>query len=409
MRIGIFTNNYLPLISGVAISVDNFRKELLRLGHQVFVFAPGHDGRYIDPEQVFRFPSVELGKNSFHYRVALPFTPTIDRIVKKIDFDVIHSQHPFWIGHTAMWYARRLKKPLVFTYHTMYEEYSHYVPVVPQSFMKWYLKKTSLEYAVKSDLIISPSQSVQEMLQKRITEYFREERGLPYSFVHVPIRVVPSGIDMEKFKTGDGEATRSKYGFRQDDMVLVCVCRLAKEKNLEFLIRSVTPLLRSNKDAYLLLVGHGNYRGALEALARELGLASKVHFTGLVPNDEIASHYRAGNIFVYTSITETQGLVLVEALASKLPVVALSAPGIDDVIVDGKNGLLAWGHEDEFRNKVEKLMCNQTLREMLGQAAVKTAENYSQENCTKKLVEAYTEAIHRASERGKNKAKGFFV
>jgi len=401
MRIGIFTNNYLPLTSGVAVSIENFRKELIRLGHQVFVFAPGHDGNYVDPEYVFRFPSMELGKNSFHYRVALPFTPTVDRIVKKANLDVIHSQHPFWIGHTAMWYSRRLKKPLVFTYHTMYEEYSHYVPVVPQSFMKWYLKKISLEYAVKSDLIIAPSPSVEEILQKRVAEYFREEEGLSHSTLRVPIRVVPSGIDVEKFKTSDGEALRKKYGFRQEDTVLVCVCRLAREKNLEFLIRSLAPLLHSRKDTYLLLVGHGNYRKTLEILVQELALESKVRFTGLVPNNEIAGHYRMGNIFVYASTTETQGLVLVEALASKLPVVALRAPGIKDVIMDGENGFLVQEDENDFRSKVELVMRDHTMRDKLAEAAVKTADAYSRENCTKRLLEAYTEAAQYARQRMK--------
>lgn len=399
MRIGIFTNNYFPLTSGVAVSIENFRRELLRLGHQVFVFAPGHDGQYVDPEHVFLFPSLKLSKNYFHYRVALPFTPAIDRVVKKANLDVIHSQHPFWIGHTAMWYARRLKKPLVFTYHTMYEEYSRYVPVVPQSFMKWYLKKVSLEYAVKSDLIIAPSESVQEILQKRITKYFRQEEGLPYSSICVPIRVVPSGIDVEKFKTSDGGELRNKYGFRQDDIVLVCVCRLAREKNLEFLIRSVAPLLRSQKNTYLVFVGHGKYRETLEILARELKLESKVRFTGLVPNNEIAAHYRMGDIFVYASKSETQGLVLAEALASRLPVVAISAPGIKDVIMNGDNGFLVQEDEDEFRNKIELVMRDRKLREKLGEAAVKTADDYSREHCTKKLVDAYAEATRHANER----------
>lgn len=396
MRIAIFTNNYLPSTSGVAVSIENFNNELTRLGHQVFIFAPGYEGQFSDPENVFRFPAVELGKNSFHYRIALPFTPKIDRLVKEGGFDIIHSQHPFWIGQTAMWYAKRIKKPLVFTYHTLYEEYSHYVPVVPQSFLKWYLKKTSLEYALKSKRIIAPSQSVKEMLEKRVKQYLDQEGIIRYQKEDLSIRVVPSGINVEKFQTSDGEEVRSKYGFKENDIVLECVCRMAREKNLEFLLRSLMPTLKNIKNVYLMMVGHGNYIETLAGLAKGMGIENKVRFTGLVPNSEVARYYKAGNIFVYTSTTETQGLVLTEALASGLPVVAVSASGINDVIVDNKNGFLVNNNdENAFKNKVEFLIQNADQCQSFKKAAQETAEEYSVENCTKRLIEVYEEAMKK--------------
>lgn len=386
--------------------MENFRVQLTKSGHEVFVFAPNYRRRQAlaaaDEKKVFRFPSVGLGKDASNYALALPFTPAIDAVVKNSNFDLIHSQHPYWIGQTAMWYARRLKIPLVFTYHTLYEEYSHYVPVVPQTLLKWYLKKSSLEYALKSDVIIAPSQSVKTMLEERVAEYLSSMHivsVLKKEKQNIHIRVVPSGIDVEKFKNADGASIREKYNFKKGDKILLCVCRLAAEKNLDFLVKSLAPLLKKDDHIYLMLVGHGPYKENLIALARELSLTDKIKFIGLVPNDKIASYYKAADIFVYASITETQGLIVAEALSAGLPVVAVDASGSRDILVNNKNGFLTAAHQGEFREKVESVIENPNLYQRLRQEALVTAEDYSRENCTKKLIAAYEEAASFARER----------
>lgn len=397
-RVGIFTNNYLPRSSGITISIENFRKELTRLGHQVFVFAPNYRGMTDiskeEAEGVFRFPSLGLGKGMFDYSVALPFTPKIDRIIKKLDLDLIHSQHPFWIGQTGMWYAKKLKIPLVFTYHTLYEEYSHYVPLAPQKFLKWYLKKSSLEYVLKSDLVIAPSESVKTMLEKRIQKYlFSLYANLKETESNLSIKVIPSGIDVGKFENGDRKGVRANYKLKPGDILLLCVCRLGQEKNLDFLIKSLGPLLKKRRNTKLLIVGDGPYRSRLEELTRILGLNDKIIFSGFVENSRIVDYYKAADVFVYASVTETQGLILAEALLSGLPVVAVDASGSRDVVKDGENGFLVAESENDFMEKTEKILDNQKLREKLKKQAAKSAESYSLENCTRKLISAYEEAV----------------
>lgn len=405
MRIGIFTNNYFPAVSGVAISVENFRIELTRIGHQVFIFAPNYKETKlvkrsaVKTENVFRFPSLGLGKNTSYYSLALPFTLKIDRIVKQAGLDIIHSQHPYWIGQTAMWYARRLKLPLVFTYHTIYEEYSHYIPVVPQPLLKWYLKKSSLDYALKSDAVIAPSQSVKSILENRIAKYVSSLRiGARYFSKDLPIEVVPSGINVEKFKNGDGKIIRKQYGITDNDTVLLCVCRLAPEKNLDFLIRSLAPILNSSDggNIYLMLVGGGgSYLEYLKALVNEFELGNKIKFTGSVSNDKIANYYKAGDVFVHSSVTETQGLILTEALASGLPVVAVDALGSRDVIINNENGFLTENNPVEFRGKVKYLIDNLELRKKFSRATLDSAKDYSVENCTQKLLVVYEKAVEK--------------
>lgn len=405
MKIGVFTNNYLPMVSGVGISIENFRVELTKLGHQIFIFAPDYKETKLakrpaaNAKNVFRFPSLGLGKNTSHYSLALPFTLKVDRIVKQAGLDIIHSQHPYWIGQTAMWYARRLKLPLVFTYHTIYEEYSHYIPVVPQPLLKWYLKKSSLEYALKSDAVVTPSQSVKQMLESRIEKYISSLKiSAKYFSKNLSIEVVPSGIDMEKFKNGDRKAIREKYDITDDDIVLLCVCRLAPEKNLDFLIRSLAPILNSSAggNIYLMLVGGGgSYLEYLRALANEFELGDKIKFTGSISNDKIADYYKAGDVFVHSSLTETQGLILTEALASGLPIVAVDASGSRDVITNNENGFLTENNPAEFRGKVKYLIDNLELRKKFSQAAPDSAKDYSVANCAKKLLLVYEKAIEK--------------
>lgn len=409
MKIGVFTNNYLPAVSGVGVSIENFRVELIKLGHQVFIFAPNYKEIKTEkqfnggPENIFRFPSLELGKDIKYYSLVLPFTPKIDHVIKGAGLDIVHSQHPYWVGQTAMWYAKRLKLPLVFTYHTLYEEYSHYVPIVPQPLLKWYLKKSSLEYALKSDAVVAPSQSVKQMLESRIAKYISSLKiSAKYFSKNLSVEVVPSGIDMEKFKNGDRKAIREKYGITDNDIALLCICRLAPEKNLDFLIRSLALILNppagnksSSENVYLMLVGGGSYKEYLEALANEFGVGDKIKFIGSISNDKIADYYKAGDVFVYSSLTETQGIILVEAMASGLPVVAVDASGSRDVITNDENGFLTKNDAGEFRGKVKYLIDDWDLRKRFSQAAIETAKDYSIENCTRKLFHVYEQAIER--------------
>lgn len=414
MKIGVFTNNYLPAVSGVGISIENFRVELTKLGHQVFIFAPNYKEAKTEkqfnggPENIFRFPSLELGKDIKYYSLVLPFTPKIDHVIKGVGLDIIHSQHPYWVGQIAMWYAKRLKLPLVFTYHTLYEEYSHYVPMVPQPLLKWYLKKSSLEYALKSDAVVAPSQSVKQMLESRIEKYISSLKiSAKYFSKNLSVEIVPSGINMEKFnpphrRTENRKTIREKYGITDNDIALLCICRLAPEKNLDFLIRSLASILNplagnksSSENVYLMLVGGGSYKEYLAALAREFGIGSKIKFVGPISNDRIADYYKAGDVFVYSSLTETQGIVLIEALASGLPVAAVDASGSRDVITNDENGFLTKNDAAEFREKVRCLINDLELRKKFSQAAFKTANNYSIENCTQKLLAVYEKAIER--------------
>lgn len=324
MQVGLFTNTYLPIRGGVTASVETLSEGLRALGHRVWIFAPRFPNSAADPPGVVRFPSLPALTYP-DFSLALPWCRRLARAIEGLGLDVFHAQHPFLLGGTARRLARRLGRPLVFTYHTHYEKFAHYVPL-RQSLVERLAVSLSARFANGADLVIAPSEATRITLRARR--------------VTAPIEVVPSGIPLHRFVPGEPAAARTALGLSPADPILLYVGRLDREKSVELLLDAFPLVAEALPRAQLLLVGQGREAAKLRARAHASPAAERVSFVGVKPREALPDYYRAADLFFFASQTETQGLVLAEAHACGLPVVAVRAPGMEEVVRDGESGLL---------------------------------------------------------------------
>jgi 1,2-diacylglycerol 3-alpha-glucosyltransferase len=316
MRVGFFTEVYHPVVNGVVASIDALAGGLRELGHEVYCFAPSAPGHTHDEAPVYRIPSLPLPTSSA-YRLTVPVVSRRRResIINRLQ--VIHAHSPFVTGWMAMRYARRLRIPLVYTYHTRLEEYAHYVPF-EENATRRAASTLTRNYANSADAVIVPTAAMRDRLL---------ELG-----VHAAIEVIPTGIDLKLFHSGSHKPQiRAAMGVREGERFLLTVSRLAREKNVELLIRA---LGLCRRPARLIVAGDGPRREALEETARECGVTERVHFIGEVDRSRLPDLYANADAFVFASTTETQGIVLVEAMAAGAAIVAAEAPQIRDVLGD---------------------------------------------------------------------------
>lgn len=386
MKIAFFTINYLPNTGGSAIAVETYRKALEKLGNEVYVFAPKYPPwfpPYDDSgKRVFRYPALFIKSINIH-PIPLPFNLFIENFFKKQNFDIIHTHHPYLIGRTALKLAKKYKIPIVFTYHTLYHKYVHYIPFVPQKIKEKVAIITSINFTNKVDLVIAPSPEVKEMIKKFGTK--------------TRIEILPTGLDLTLWEKAKKEEFLSDKPWK-DKKILLYTGRLAKEKNLNFLLNSLAPLLRKREDTVLLIVGDGDERKNLEDLRDKLLLKDKVLFLGWFPREKLVNFYSSAHIFVFPSITETQGLVTLEAMAGGCAVVAVDATGTKSLVSDGIDGFLTPLDPYIFSKKVELLLDNPDILYKMKVNAKAKAQNFSIDNLAKKLQDFYREI---AKERGK--------
>lgn len=390
MQIANFTNNYLPVINGVVRSVRSFRDQLSQQGHNVFIFAQEAEN-YVDEDPfIFRYLSMNLPFTN-DIPTVIPISPFIDRLLPAFKLDVIHAHHPFLLGQTAAVKAQELNLPLVFTFHTQYREYTHYIPLpmeIVQNFLKDAVDRWMRDYMRGCQHIIIPSESMREILVKQY--------GLKNNFT-----VIPTGIDLEAYRTANGKNIRKKKHW-ENDIVMISVGRLASEKNWEVLLNAVALVLKDVPQFRLVLIGDGQDRKNLEDLTKELGIRKRVTFLGALAFSEIPAYMKAANIFGFASITETQGLVTLEAMAAGLPVVAVDASGTRDILKNGQQGYLVENNADALAAGIKKLLSNPERMQKFAEAALKKAESFNVELLTKKLLTVYEQAIH-------DKKKNHFV
>ncbi|MBI1389309.1 MAG: glycosyltransferase, partial [bacterium] len=319
LRIVMMTNTYLPHVGGVAKSVHQFTERLRERGHRVLVTAPEFDGAPQDEIDVIRTPAIQRFNGS-DFSVRLPIPMMLTNALDSFNPDVIHSHHPFLMGDTALRSASHRRKPLIFTHHTLYEQYTHYVPGDSPA-MRRFAIELGTSYANLCDRVIAPSQSIESILT---------ERG-----VIAPITVIPTGVDLHEFAEGDGARFRHRLGLEKNHILIGHVGRLAPEKNLEFLARSVAGFIQSTQSAHFAVVGDGPSRGAIENAFHERSISERLHCTGKLSGRDLIDAYAAMDVFAFASLSETQGMVVSEAMAGGAPVVALDAPGVREVVTDG--------------------------------------------------------------------------
>jgi glycosyltransferase involved in cell wall biosynthesis len=324
MNILIFTNTFTPHVGGVARSVTAFAEEYRRRGHRVLVVAPEFPDMPQDELDVVRIPAIQ-NFNASDFSVVLPIHPALSETIDAFGPDIVHSQHPFLLGMTAVRIARHRGLPLVFTHHTLYEQYTHYVPGDSPA-LKRFAIELATRYANLSDQVFAPSESIRDLLL---------QRG-----VTTPIAVVPTGVHLERFAQGDGSAFRRQVGIPEEAFVVGHLGRLAPEKNLEFLARAVADFVDRDPHAHFLVIGTGPSEAILRDLFAAADLETRLHIAGILQEQALADALHAMDVFAFASTSETQGMVLTEAMAAGLPVVALDAPGAREVVRDGQNGRL---------------------------------------------------------------------
>lgn len=382
MRIAIFTNNYLPNPYGVATSVETFRVELEKMGHQVFIFAPKFPG-YVDTNKnVFRYPAFDV-EVKFRFPLAIPYSWKMRSVLKKLDIDVIHAQHPNLLGTAAANWARKLasrrggkKIPLVFTWHTLYDKYTNFVPFIPEKMAADYIIKKAVKFANRADAVIVPTDSIIPKLRE-------------WGVTQKNIFPVATGVVEKDFADADRNIIRKKYGIASDEVVLLSTNRLTGEKNMELLFRSLVAVLKNNKVKFL-VVGDGYLAPSLKKFCEDNKIADKVFFCGVVVRKEIKNYYAAADIFVQASQSETQGMVLTEAMYMGLPIVAVKATGASSLVLNNGNGFLVEEDEKEFAEAVLRLISDVELRHKFGETAARIARlQFTAEVCALKLVEVY--------------------
>ena len=357
MRIGLFTNNYLPFCGGVSVSVETLRRGLEARGHEVWVIAPRARGAAPDPA-VIRYPSVPAATYP-EFALPLPVAPPVSRRVRRLGLDVFHAHHPFLLGPAARRLARRAGRPLVFTYHTRYEKYAHYVPV-RRPLVEAAAIRLSSSFAAAAAAVIAPSQAVRQTLA---------ERGVAAS-----VEVIPTGVDVARFRPGDPVAARRALALAPADPVLLYVGRLDREKSVERLLLAFAHVQGTVPHARLVLVGHGTETARLQALARTLPAAGRIAFLPARPHADLPVCCQAADVFLFASETETQGLVLAEAAACGIPVVSVTGPGCDEVVRDGETGLLTKAEPPALAEAAISLLVDGQRRRRMGRRAREIAE-----------------------------------
>jgi glycosyltransferase involved in cell wall biosynthesis len=342
LRVGLFTNNYLPMLGGVARAVETVRTALVTLGHQPFVVAPRMPGAAGSTPGVLRVPAVPAPTYP-DFALPLPATSAVVRRIEALDLDVLHAHHPFLLGVTARRLARRLGRPLVFTYHTLYDKYAHYVPL-PRPLVARQAVAWSIAFANSADLVIAPSAGLASRLRSQ--------------GVRRPVVVLPTGVDLDSFRPGDQQAARRALALPPAGPLCLYLGRIDREKNLEFLLDAFARVAAERPAARLVLVGRGTREARLRRHAERVGLGDRVHFAGGVAPDVAPLYYQAADVFLFASTTETQGLAVLEAMAAGRPVVAVRASGVEETVVDGVTGLLVPEDLDVFAAAVLQVLAD---------------------------------------------------
>jgi len=384
MRIGIFTDTYPPYINGVSTSIISLEKALKQKGHQVFIVTVNTDNlsyKYENEDHVIRIPGIPIG--IYDYRLTGIYPLRAINKIKKWDLDIIHSHTEFGVGTFARIIAKQLDVPLVHTYHTIYEDYVHYITKgyfnksskkLAEYFTKFYCDKTAKE-------LIVPSKKTYDLFKQKYK-------------VNKIVHIVPTGIEVERFfiekqNVEDLELLKKELNIKKDDFVISYIGRLAKEKNIEFLINNHVKL---NNKCKLIIVGNGPDLEHFKKLVSELKIEDKVIFTGPIPHYDIPLYYAVSNVFVTASVTETQGLTVIEAMASSLPVVCVNDEAFKDAVIDGLNGKY-FKTDSEYVASIEELYNDKTNYKRMSKQARVAAETHSLKYYAEQVIDVYNRAL----------------
>jgi glycosyltransferase involved in cell wall biosynthesis len=371
------TDVYFPRVNGVSTSIQTHRRELRRLGHDVVLIAPDYGTQTTDETDVIRVPGRPV---PFDPEDRLMRWSRLRRLARQLpdrSFDLVHIQTPFLAHYAGVAYSDALGVPRVETYHTYFEEYfHHYVRFLPRIWLQALARRFSRRQCNDLDGVVVPSREMRTVL---------EEYG-----VAAPLAVVPTGLALEHFAAGDGAAFRRRYAIAPERPVIAYVGRVAFEKNIDFLLRVTARLKAVVPDVLFVVSGEGPALASLRDRARQLGLAEHVRFVGYLDRcGPLLDCYRAADVFVFASRTETQGLVLLEAMALGTPVVSTAMMGTRDVLRKGEGAVIVPEDEGAFARAVADLLVNGARRRRLGAAGQRYVEQWTARAMAERLLAFY--------------------
>ncbi len=387
MRVLMLSDTYFPRVNGVSTSIGLFRQALEAQGHSVTLVCPAYGGEPDDEPGIHRVPArrVVMSPEDRLMRGA-DLDRTLDRLTAGQAFDVVHVQTPFIAHYRGVRVARRLGIPVVESYHTFFEEYlKNYMRWMPPGWLRAAARGFSRRQCNAVDGLVVPSRAMLDVL-----------RGYG---IGTTARIIPTGLERGQFESGDGPAFRQRHGIPAERPTLVFVGRLAFEKNVGFLLNVLARVRETFPDVLLLIAGKGPAEPALRRDVEALGLVDNVRFVGYLDRDGgLQSCYRAGDLFVFASRTETQGLVLLEALASGLPVVSTGVMGTREVVGDAEGAVLAPDAVAGFAETVVAVLGDPVRMERLRAGARGDAERWSAGAMAERLAGFYGEVVEGGAE-----------
>jgi 1,2-diacylglycerol 3-alpha-glucosyltransferase len=381
MRILMISDVYFPRVNGVSTSIRTFRRELQALGHQVTLIVPAYPQTMADDADIIRVASRGVWRDPEDRMMR---RLDIDRLLPKLaqhHYDVVHIHTPFVAHYAGVSLARKLDLPVIESYHTFFEEYLyHYVPFVPRGLMRALARRVTVSQCKAVDRLISPSRAMHTAL-------------LDYG-VNTPIDILPTGLDAKQFQLGDGGRFRAAYDIASDRPMLLYVGRVAHEKNIDFLLRMFAKVRSAVPNALFVIAGEGPALAHLRAQVRHLAIADSVRFIGYLDREtQLLDCYRAGDLFVFASRTETQGLVLLESMAQGTPVVSTMHMGTRDVLEHAQGARIVEEDETKFSHAVCELLRDSSARSRHAQFGPLDAAKWSAREMAERLLRTYESAL----------------
>jgi len=382
MKILLISDVYFPRVNGVSTSIKTFTQQMMLLGHEVHLIAPEYGVKTEDEDWITRVPARSIyfdpEDKLMKYGEVLKLIPKL----KQHQYDVLHIHTPFVAHYAGLKLAKALNIPKVETYHTFFEDYLHcYLPWIPQFAARGIARMVSRSQCNQVDRIVSPSQPMLDVLKS-------------YG-VHTPLEVVATGLQASSFAEADGQAFREKYAIPEKRPMLLYVGRVAFEKNIGFLLEVLKLLTDEVPEVLLLITGEGPAEHSLKQQVKHLGLEDNVQFIGYLDRyTELNACYNAADIFVFSSKSETQGLVLLEAMAQATPVVAIAELGTASILIDGLGAKIATENEVDFVEKIHALLINHAERKALGLRGKEYAHTkWTSEVQTERMLMLYANLI----------------